>query len=50
MDHATVEENYERKLISPLNHDGLTAVNEAFTNIFLITEEQVRYATQTTLI
>ena len=30
MDHATVEENYERKLISALNCGGLTAVHLLF--------------------
>ena len=30
MDHATVEENYERQLISALNCGGLTAVHLLF--------------------
>ena len=30
MDHATVEESYERKLISALNRGGLTAVHLLF--------------------
>ena len=46
MDHATVEENYEHKLISALNRGGLTAVKLPFQNIYLITKEKFRCATQ----
>ena len=46
MDHATVEGNYEHKLISTLNCGGLAAVKLPFPNIFLITEEKFRYVTQ----
>ena len=46
MDHATVEGNYEHKLISALNCSGLAAVKLSFQNIFLITEEKFRYVTQ----
>ena len=41
MDHATVEGNYEHKLISALNRGGLTAVKLPFQNIFFITEEKL---------
>ena len=46
MDHAIVERNYEHKLISALNLEGLTEFKLPFQNIFLITEEKFRSATQ----
>ena len=46
MDHATVEGNYEQKLISAFNRGGLTAKKFPFQNFFLITEEKFGYARQ----
>ena len=46
MDHAIVERNYEHKLISALNLEGLTEFKLPFQNIFLITGEKFRSATQ----
>ena len=34
MDHATVEGNYEHKLLSAYNRGGLTTVKLQFQNIF----------------
>ena len=46
MDHATVEGNYEHKLIPALNRSGLKVVKLPLQNIFSITEEKFRYTTQ----
>lgn len=46
IENATVERHYEHKFISALNCGGLTVVKLSFQNIFLITEEKFRYATQ----
>ena len=50
MDHATVEGNYEHKLISALNCGELTVVKLPCQNIFLITEESLDMLHNKTLI